>query len=126
MKILVATAGYVPAKEKADYVMNIAKRSQAEIFGLHILADGEKEEDGRNALNLFAEIGDEMGVRVYKMLKNADIVSTIIETAKELSADLIIMGASQGKVVSDWLSADVLRRSDIPVVVIPHDIPVAK
>lgn len=53
MKILVATAGYVPAKEKADYVINIAKRSQAEIFALHILAEDEEEVDGRQALNLF-------------------------------------------------------------------------
>lgn len=60
------------------------------------------------------------------MLKKADIVSAIIDTAVELSADLIIMGASQGKVVSEWLSADVLRRSEIPVVVIPHDIPISK
>lgn len=124
MKILVATAGYVPAKEKADYVINIAKRLQAEIFALHILTKEENEDEGRNALNVFAELGQEAGVTVYKMLKNADIVSAIIETAQELSADLIIMGASQGKVVSEWLSADVLRRSEIPVVVIPHDIPI--
>ncbi|MCA9740747.1 universal stress protein [candidate division KSB1 bacterium] len=126
MKILVATAGYVPAKEKADYVINIAKRSQAEIFALHILAEDEEEVDGRQALNLFSEAGQAAGIRVFKMLKKADIVSAIIDTAVELSADLIIMGASQGKVVSEWLSADVLRRSEIPVVVIPHDIPISK
>ena len=36
MKILVATAGPVPAKKKAEYIVNIAKRLDAGIIALHI------------------------------------------------------------------------------------------
>lgn len=124
MKILVATAGYVPAQEKARYVINLAKRAHGEIFALHILANPNDEEEGRRALDHFAALGQREGVPVYKMMKQSDLISTILDTAQELGADLIVMGASQGTVVSEWLSTEVLRRSEIPVVVIPYDIPI--
>jgi len=32
------------------------------------------------------------------------------------------MGASEGKVVAEWVSAGVMEKTKIPVVVIPHEL----
>jgi len=120
MKILVPTAGPMPAKENADYIVDIAKRFGAEIIALHILKEGEQAEKEEEALSTFSEAGQKGKINVTKMLRKGDIVSIIIESAKKESVDLIIMGASQGKVVAEWVSTDVKGRTTIPVVVIPH------
>ena len=122
MKILVPTAGAVPAKESAEYIVNIAKRIGAELTALHVLKEEEQAEIGEEALNLFSEAGQNVQVNVTKILKEGDIVSTIIESAEEESADLIVMGASRGKVLAEWLSVDVMTKTAIPVVVIPHEL----
>lgn len=49
------------------------------------------------------------------------MVEQIVLCAEQSGIDLIIMGASQGKVISEWLSADVLGHTDTPVLVIPHE-----
>ena len=120
MKILVPTAGPVPAKEKADYLVNIAKRTGAELKALHILKEGEETKKGEEALNLFSEAGQKAQVNVTTVIRKGDMVSTIVNFAEEESADLIIMGASRRKIVAEWVSADVMRNTAIPVVVIPY------
>lgn len=120
MKILVATSGPVPAKEKANYVVNIAKRLKAELIVLHIIQDEEAAIKGEETLKIFYKTGEKAKVRVTQLLKKGDIVSAIMETVEKESVDLIIMGASLGNVVSEWLSADVLSKTTTPVVVIPH------
>jgi len=122
MKILVAIAGPLAAKEKADYVVNIAKRLGAELTILHVLVDETKLKRGKEALNLFAEAGKKARVPVNKILKKGDIISNIVKSAEKESVDLIIMGASQEKVLDEWVSAVVMRNTPIPVVVIPHEI----
>lgn len=120
MKILVATAGPIGAKEKADYIVNIAKRLKAELIALHVLKDENQAAKGEEALNLFSRAGQKAQIKVKKILIKADIVSGIIKSAEKESADLIIMGASQDKVVDEWVSAEVMKKTKIPVVVIPH------
>ena len=122
MKILVPTAGSVPARENAEYIANIAKRLAAELTVLHVLKDEEQAEKGEQALNLFSEAGQNVQVNVTKILKKGEIVPAIIEAAEKESADLIVMGASRGKVLAEWLSADVMTKTTIPVVVIPHEL----
>ena len=122
MKILVPTAGPVPAKEKADYIVNIAKGLGADLTVLHILKEGEQGEKGEEAFNLFAQAGQKGEINVTKLSGKGDVVSSIIDSAEKESADLIIMGASPGKVVAEWISADVMTKTRIPVVVIPHEL----
>jgi len=122
MKILVPTAGPVPAKEKADYIVNIAKGLGADLTVLHILKEGEQGEKGEEAFNLFAQAGQKAEVNVTKLSGKGDVVSSIIDSAEKESADLILMGASPGKVVAEWISADVMTKTRIPVVVIPHEL----
>jgi nucleotide-binding universal stress UspA family protein len=120
MKILVPTAGPLPAKQNARYIVNVAKRLGAGIIALHILKEGERMEKGEEALSIFSKAGQNAEVNVVKKIKKGDMVSSIIDTAEEESADLVIMGASQGKVVAEWVSADVMGKTTIPVLVIPH------
>lgn len=120
MNILVPTAGLIPAKENADYIVNIAKRLGAEIIALHILKEEERAEEGEEALGPFSEAGRNAEVVVTTMLTKGDVISGIIEFAEKKSADLIIMGASRGQVVDEWVSADLMGKTTIPVVVIPH------
>ena len=49
MKILATTAGPVPAKEKAEYIVNIAKRLNTSVITLHIL-QGEDQKQGQAAI----------------------------------------------------------------------------
>ena len=121
MKILAATAGPVPAKNKANYIINIAERIGAEVIALHILK-GEALTEGQKALTIFSEAGRKACVNVTRVLERGDIVPTIIECAEEETVDLIIMGASEGKVVAEWVSAGVMEKTKIPVVVIPHEL----
>jgi len=120
MNILVPTTGFIPAKENADYIVNIAKMLGAEIIALHILKEEGRAEEGEEALGPFSEAGRNAEVNVTTMLTKGDVISGIIEFAEKESADLIIMGASRGQVVSEWLSADLMGKTTTPVVVIPQ------
>ena len=119
MKILVATAGPMPARNKARYVINIAKKLGADVTVLHIFHEEDRER-GEEAVKFFTEVGREANVKVTGILKRGDIVSTIIEYAEKEPVNLIIMGASEGKVVDEWVSANVMEKANTPVVVIPH------
>lgn len=119
MKILAPTAGVVPAKENASYIINIAKKLGAEIIALHVLGEDEDTRKGREALAVFHEAGLKAGINVTKVLREGDVVSDIIECAKDQSADLIIMGASEGKVISEWVGSNVKSRTTAQVLVIP-------
>jgi nucleotide-binding universal stress UspA family protein len=122
MKVLAAIAGPISAKEKADYIINIAKRLGADLIALHVVKRENQAKKGEDALKYFSEAGKKAKVKVKRILKKADIVSAIIETAEAEKADLIIMGADRGKVITEWLSADVMKKTKIPAVVIPHEL----
>jgi nucleotide-binding universal stress UspA family protein len=119
MKILVPTAGPGPAAENANYILEIAKKMKAEVVVLHILDLAEKSE-GNEALKIFKDLGDEMGVVVKTILKEGNVVPTIVDCADDESAKLIIMGASKGRIVAEWIVADVLEKSNVPIVIIPY------
>ena len=120
MKILVATAGPAPAKKKAEYIVNIAKRLDASIIALHIL-QGEDQKLGQAALVMFSETGRKMHVNVARVLEKGDIIPTIVKSAEKEGVNLIIMGASEGKIAAEWVSSGVMEKTKIPVVVIPHE-----
>ena len=57
MKVLAAIAGPISAKEKADYIVNIAKRLGAELIVLHVMKRENQGRKGEEALNYFYEAG---------------------------------------------------------------------
>jgi nucleotide-binding universal stress UspA family protein len=119
VKIIIPSAGSVPDQRTADYVINIAKRLNAQLVVLRILREKETEAEGEQSLRLFFENGKREKVPVNIILRSGDIASVIIETAQEKSVDLIILGVSRGEVVAEWMNAGAMERTDIPVLLIP-------
>jgi nucleotide-binding universal stress UspA family protein len=121
MKVLAAIAGLISAKKKTNYIISIAKRLGAELIALHVLKNEKLTKRGEKALSFLSKACQKAKVKVKTVLKKTDVVTAIIQTAKEEKVDLIIMGADKKKVVSEWLSADVMKKTKIPAVVIPHE-----
>jgi nucleotide-binding universal stress UspA family protein len=120
MKILVSAAGPKPAKDNVWYVMNIAKKLGAEVVALHI-SQKEDTSRGEETLKIFADAGKDAKINVIKILKRGDIVSNIIASAEKESVKLIIMGATPGKTVTEWVSTGVMDKAKVPVLVIPYE-----
>ncbi len=117
MKILTPISGAKPAQDKAEYVVSISKAMEAELYVLHIKAEGT--EGGEEALSIFEEAAKGGGVTYTGVLKEGDVVENVSTFADEIDADLIIMGASAGNIIAEWLMADFIVRSKRPMVVIP-------
>ena len=125
LRILVPTAGPVPAREKADYIMKIAQRLHGEVDVLHIIdkstANPEKKAEGQQALEIFRYTGERFGVKVNTHLKEGTVVPTITEFANDERIDLIVMGASEdGKIVAEWIVSDLKEKTKVPVVIVPY------
>ena len=119
MKIIIPTVGSVPDQKTAIYVINIAKRLNAQLVVLRVLAEKETEAAGKQSLRLFIENGKEEKVPVNAILRRGDIASVIIEVAEEKSVALIILGIRHGEIVAEWLNAKAMEKTDIPVLIIP-------
>lgn len=119
MRLLVPTAGPVPAEDNAEYILGIAKKLGADVSVIHIL-DLAEHDEGKTALEIFEKTGNILGVDVRTYLKEGNIVPTIVEFAEDEGANLIIMGASKGRIVAEWIVTDVLEKSVVPVVIIPY------
>jgi len=120
MKFLVPTAGPEPARERADYILTIAKNFGAELAVLHIAEPGEDHSHGEEALKIFEEAGNKMDVKVSTHLKEGNVVALLSAFAEDEKVDLVIMGASEGRIVAQWIVTDVIEKSKIPVVIIPY------
>jgi len=120
MRILIPTAGEESAREVADYLMDVAKRMSADVTVIHILRDGETNEDGIQSCLVFASAASDAGVKVSSRINSGDVVETILRIAREEQTDLILMGASRGTLVENWLSSDVMGKGSVPVLVVPH------
>ena len=118
MKLLVPTAGPVPAAEKAEYVSKLASSLEAELLVLHIVQNGD-ETPGKEAFKIFEKQCKKDDIKLITVIEKGEIVPIISKVAQENDVDLIVMGASEGKIVSKWLAADVMERSKIPMVIIP-------
>ena len=101
LKIMVPTSGPVPALENAEYILNIVKK----------LRD--------LALDIYDKFSKELGVKVRLKPAIGEVSQTIIEIAKFEDIDLIIMGATEGRNVSTWIIDKIIKKTDIPVVIIP-------
>ena len=119
MKIIAPTAGSIPDQRTAGYVINIAKRLKAQLVVLRVLTEKETETAGKQSLSLFIEKGKEEKVPVNGILRRGDIAPVIIEVAEEKLVDLIILGASHGEIVAEWMNEKAMEKTDIPVLLIP-------
>ena len=83
MKIIAPTAGFVPRKRTVGYVINIAKRLNAQLVVLRVLTENETEAAGEKSLSLFIETGKKEKVAVNGIVKRGDIASAVIEVAEK-------------------------------------------
>lgn len=123
MKVLVPTAGSPPARHTADYVVRIARNISADIVVLHVYSDSHPTPDAREAFDIFARAAAESGLGVQSRIQRGSIIDTIVSVAEDGKFALIIMGASMGVPLEDWISSKVLHTADLRVVVIPHALP---
>jgi len=120
--ILIPTAGQTTARETADYAMQIAKSLDAKVIALHVIKPGKSSEAGELSLEYFAHAGEASGVEVECHFRTGAVINQIVDFAEENDIDLIVMGASEGRVIEQWLSSDVSQSTAIPVLVIPFQI----
>ena len=120
--ILVPTAGQTTARETADYIMQIAKSLDAKVIALHVVKPEMSTEPGELSLEYFSNAGKENDIEVECCFRTGGVIHQIADFAEENEVDLIVMGASDGRVLDRWLSADVSQSTAIPVLVIPYQI----
>ena len=119
MLILAPTAGSVPAETNAGYIVRIAKSLGATLLVVHITPT-EATKDGLKALEIFNSEAEKAGVEIRTDVVQDGVVAGILTTADKEKVDLIVMGASHGVVVHEWLATNLLNKSKIPVVIIPQ------
>ncbi|MCL6472157.1 MAG: universal stress protein [Firmicutes bacterium] len=122
-KILLATDGSIPAIEATQYAVALAKIMGARIKAIFVDSSGEKEirpsAAGLAVAQLYAE---ENGIICETNIVNGQVAKTIIETAHDYGADLIIVG-NTGRTGIRRLSMGsvaeaVVKNSQIPVLVL--------
>ncbi len=121
MKILVPTAGPEAATANADYIVSIAKRLDAQLVVIHIL-DMMEFDEGREALEIFDRAATAAGITCDTFIREGEVVPSIVEIAEEMDVSLIIMGASRGRIVANWIVTDILAETNIPIVIIPYGV----
>jgi nucleotide-binding universal stress UspA family protein len=142
-KLLIATDGSPAAVAAVDTGLRLAEEQGAEVVILHVVEPqdviapplgpiiavphevGRPEEDA--PLAQAAELADERGVPYTLRLVSGFDVETILGTADETGAELIVIGANRhgalGTVLLGSVSADLLKHATRPVVVV-HAAPV--
>ena len=126
-KILVPTSGYLAAKERGDYIIDVAKRFDADVIVVHVrdpkyLIATSKESEGWAALKIFEEKGKELGVSVESFFKSGDLVEVLKSFAVEKKVDMILVGASANRLIAEWVTFELMCDCDIPILVVPQDL----
>jgi len=149
-KVLIAIDYDPTAQKVAESGFSLAKSLDAEIVLLNVVsyplfapapeyspimgfsgymdmnpAQADATEFQKESARLFLEkskvhLGEES---IITMVKSGDFAETILETAKETEADIIIMGSHSRKwlenIVMGSVTEKVLHHTSIPVVIIP-------
>jgi nucleotide-binding universal stress UspA family protein len=126
-KILVPTSGYLAAKGRADYILQVAKNLDSEVHVLHIrdpefILATSQESEAWEALKHFQEKGKEEGVEVSSHFVSGKMVDTLLSFAKDNDFDMILIGASSGGLIAPWVIQELMGQCEIPVLIIPQDL----
>lgn len=149
-KVLIALDFNPTAQKVAEEGFSIAKAMDAQIFLLHVVSDpvyyssmeyspvmgfngfiqtGTLQLDNvnflKNAAFQFLEksknhLGDES---IETLVEEGDFAESILETAKKIKADIIILGTHSRKwlenIIMGSVTEQVLRHSQVPLFIIP-------
>ena len=126
-KILVPTSGYLAAKERGDYIIEVAKRFDSDVLVVHVrdpkyLVATSRESEGWAALKIFEEKGKEADVNVESFYKSGDLVEVLKSFAVEKDVDMILVGASANRLIAEWVTFELMCDCDIPILVVPQDL----
>ncbi|MCD6383063.1 MAG: universal stress protein [Thermoplasmata archaeon] len=122
--LLIPTAGSLPARERGEYLVDIAKRLRSRILAVHVVEEGAspmKVSDGEEALQILKEYADRAGVPIETYTLRGDILKNLVEFARDKGVDLILVGSSEGRIIADWIRKDLVKTSPVPVVIVPYD-----
>lgn len=71
-------------------------------------------------MKIFKDMGDELDVEVKTILQEGNVAPIIVDAADDEKANLIIKGASECRIIADWIVTLVLERSNVLVVIMPY------
>lgn len=125
-KILVPTSGYIPAKERGDAIIDVAKRLGSDVIVVHIrdpkhISPTTKESEGWAALKLFEEKGMKAGVKVSSYFATGELLPTLKRFSEEHRPDMILVGASTDRSIAQWVTFELICDCEVPVLVMPQD-----
>jgi len=122
-KILVPTDFTKVADNAMGHAMRLAKRTGAEVYLLHVVANQDETEVTRRKLELEQQRAQAMeaGVRVHKLVRVGSIYDDIGDAASEIDANLIVMG-THGMRGMQFLTGSralrVITSSSVPFIVV--------
>lgn len=149
-KVLIALDYNANAQKVAETGYKMARAMNAEVYLLHVLAEptyyssseyspvmgfnsfGHFDfgqaitmEELRKAAQEFLDKSKQQlgGEAIHTLLKEGDSADAILETAKEVSADIIVMGThgrtGLDKLLMGSVAENVLRQSSAPLFIVP-------
>ncbi len=136
-KILIPYDGSDPSKRAAEKGLDFAASEGAEVVGIKIISfigeliapsdrlwnviSGDLKEKGNAILSELESIAKNKGVNISTKVLEGSAESEMINCAKEINADLIVMGvggrSGMGKYLGKTINR-VLRESPCPVMVV--------
>lgn len=102
--------------------MEIARSINAEVLAVHVVRPGHASEVGELCLKIMEDAAGEANIPIECSLRHGPVIDEIIVVAEEQGVNLIVMGASNGYVVEQWLSSEICGNTKIPVLVIPYQV----
>jgi nucleotide-binding universal stress UspA family protein len=139
-KVLIALDFHPSAKQIIEAGYSLAKEMKANVVLLHVKIDlvgysltykkmGSLRVDNIEDLELAAHdflekskkyLGDDM---IQTIVKQGSFASSILNTAKEMAVDIIVMGSHSTKwleeIVMGRVTNEVLQQTNIPLLIIP-------
>jgi nucleotide-binding universal stress UspA family protein len=117
LKILAATSGSLPARKRADYIVDIAEKLDAELIVLHVVAGQKDYADGEKALDIFK--WKKRSKPLKSILRIGELSSTIAKTANVEEVDLIVLGIEGGIDSLNNICRDVAHETEVPILLVP-------
>jgi nucleotide-binding universal stress UspA family protein len=145
-KALVVLNGSEASIYGAKYAIILAKSYNIELYVLYVIdtmvlkellkfkifiedesieAERSLEKNGEMYLNYIEEIAKSKGIKIKKIVKKGEAVNTILETAEEIHADVIMIGCWEPdrpkRDLVNKFHFDLVSYSKIPVILIKEE-----
>jgi small-conductance mechanosensitive channel/nucleotide-binding universal stress UspA family protein len=126
VKILTPVSGIHNAKMLAEYSMSLAQKIKGNVTALFIMKDGSKPKEmaGLRSLTIFERFGTKNNINVATKIEHGDVVDKILEVIDRDHINLVVIGGGRKAVLGKWgpgsIANEIIERSTVPVVTMPH------